>query len=331
MRSTPSRCFAAFLALCLCGGGVAPAAEETLSTVEQIDETHAEQANAFGEFFEKVDRIFGEEYVQDRDRKIQVRAGAKTTFNADGDSTDTALTFALRVPLPALQRRANLFFEIGEDISELGSASNPSFDQARRRLTVAASLLARRRAEWETGLKLNLFWDAGSFASIYPFVRFERLRAPLRYFVEQRLIYESENLWSSRTDFEIDRTVGSGMFLRHRTRADHVFGEPGVHLAHGAILRQTVFSKSGLSYELWLEYDTATDDPATFSDDTIAYAQLRWRGRVWRNWLEYEVNPAYTVVIDSERKPFYSVFVSLTVLWDSYLGGSEGHRMSTKP
>lgn len=336
-RIRPLWC-AALVALCggWCDGALAaappaPAAAEAPSLVEQIDAAHAREADQFGELFERVDRLFGEPYLEDRDRKIQVRAGGKTTLNADGDGSETALTFALRVPLPAMQRRANLFLEIGEDINELGDASRMNFAESRRRLSIAAALLARPREEVEIGLKLNLFWDAGSFAAIYPFVRFERLRAPLRYYLEQRVIYASEDLWSTRTDVEVDRTLGAGMFVRLRNRADHDFGDPGVHLAHGLILRQTIFSRSGLSYELWLEYNTAADDPATFSDDTIVYAQLRWRGRVWRNWLEYEINPAYTVVLDSDRRPFASLFVGLTVLWDSYLGGSEGHRMSTRP
>jgi hypothetical protein len=304
----------------------APAADDDRTNVEKIDEAHAAQADYFGELFEKIDRVFGEEYVEDRDRKIQVRAGAETTFNAEGTNTDSALRFGVRLPLPALERgRANLFLEIGEDVNDLGAASNPSFDQSRKRLAIAAALVARPREELETGLKLHVFWEDGSFASVYPFVRFERKRAPMRYFFEQRLIWESENFWRTRTDLDLDRTLGSGMFVRLRNRADHVFGDPGLQVAHGLILRQLVFANRGLSCELWLEYNSAGDDPTTFDDDTIAYAQLRWRGRVWRNWLEYELRPAYTIVLDSDRDPFYSFFVSLTVIWDSFLGGSGGH------
>ena len=87
------------------------------------------------------------------------------------------------------------------------------------------------------------------------------------------------------------------------------------------ILRQSVFARSGLSYEFWLEYETAGDETETLADDTIAYAQVRWRGRVWRDWLEYELRPVYTVPLENERHQFLSFFVSLTVIWDSYLGG----------
>jgi hypothetical protein len=300
------------------------AAPELLST-EKIDESHARQANYFGELFEKIDRVFGEPYVEDRDRKVQVRAGWEATVNHNGNSDVGALTLGVHLPLPALERRLNIFLEIGEDIRDLGAASIPAFDESRKRFSLAAAVLARAREEWETGLKLNVFWDEGSFASIYPFVRFERKRAPMRYFLEQRIIWESENFWRTRTDADVDRTLGAGMFVRLRNRADHIFGDPGLQVAHGLILRQLVFSRSGLSYELWLEYNTAPDDPASLEDDTIAYAQVRWRGRVWRSWLEYELRPAYTIVIDSDRDPFYSFFVSLTVIWDSYLGGAGVH------
>ena len=301
-------------------------AEDPRSNVEMIDDAHAAQANFFGEVGEWIDRIFGEQYVEDRDRKIQVRAGVKTTLNDEGHGTDTALTGALRLPLPALKRQwAHAYLEFGEDIRQLGAASNPSFDEAPKKHSIAAALVARPREELEAGLKLNVFWQDGSFASVYPFVRLERKRPPLRYFAEQRLIWETDNIWSSQTDLDIDRALGGGMFLRLRNSADYEFGTPGMQFAHGLLLRQLLFSSSGLSFELWLEYDSAGDDPETVEDDTIAYAQLRWRGRVWRRWLEYELRPAYTIVLDSERDAFYSFFASFTVVWDSFLGGSGGH------
>jgi len=147
----------------------------------------------------------------------------------------------------------------------------------------------------------------------------------MRYFLEQRIIYESENFWRTRTD------------VRYRPNARHR-GLPAV--AQPCRLRLLGPRSAGrprpdpaaephrerrLSWEVWLEYTTSGNDLTTIADDTIAYAQLRWRGRVWRDWLEYELRPAYTFVLDSDRDPFFSFFVSLTVLWDSYLGGSAGH------
>jgi len=106
MSRIVSAAAAVLVALCIgeCGGVLAASAPEPIavekpSTVEKIDEAHAEQEDYFGKLFERVDRLFGEQYVQDRDRKIQVRAGEKTTFNEDGKSTDTTMIFALRVPL----------------------------------------------------------------------------------------------------------------------------------------------------------------------------------------------------------------------------------------
>lgn len=331
-----ARTAAAVVALCCgrLGGALAaaePAAVEEPTIVERIDKSHAEQADYFGHLVGAVDRLFGEQYVQDRDRKIQVRAGGETTFNDDGASTDTALTFALRFPLPAMERRLNLFLEVGEDINELGAASKPDFDAARRRFAIGAALLARPRKELEAGLKATLFWEDDSFASVYPFLRFERTRAPMRYFFEQRVVWESDNSWRARTDVDIDRSLGAKMFLRLRNRADYVLEDPGAQIAHGLILRQFAFARSGLSYEFWLEYDSAGDEETTLDDDTLAYAQVRWRGRIWRNWLEYELRPAYTWVLGSDRDPFFSFFVSLTVLWDSFIGGSGGHTMETAP
>lgn len=325
------RCRSAAVCLALCvGSGVAaraqsppaPAEVEASLTIEGIDEAHEEQARFFGEFFQGVDRIFGEQYLEDRERKIQVRAGGETTFNDEGTSIDTAVRLGLRVPLPSLERRLNLYLEIGEDISKLGDASRPNFDEGDRRLSIGASLLGRYRDNVEAGFKVNLLTDDRSFLSAYPFVRYELLRKPLRYYFEQRLIWESDGSWRTRTDCDVDRTLNPNFFLRFRNRVDYVFGDHGAQAEHGLILRQSVFHRSGLSYELWLEYYTAGNDPETFDDDTIAYAQVRWRGRVWRDWLEYELRPVYTMPLERGRDHFFSFLVSLTVIWDSYLGGA---------
>jgi hypothetical protein len=288
----------------------------------KLDEAHADQARFFGEFFEKVDRVFGEQYVEDRERKAQVRAGLETTFNDDGTSTDTGLRIGLRVPLPAMKRRFNAFVDIGEDVSELGAVSSPKFSESEKAFSLAAGLIRRYRDNLEAGIKLRLFSNSGAFFSVYPFVRFEEQSASMRYFFEQQIIWESDNSWSTRTDFDVDRRFGSRLFLRLRNRVDYSFEEPGAAIAHGLIIRRSVFDASGLSLELWLEYNTAADDDlATMGDDTIVYAQLRLRGRIWRNWLQYELRPIYTIPTNTDRNPFFSFFVSLTVIWDSYLGG----------
>ena len=303
-----------------------PAVEWTLPRiedlkVERIDTAHEEQARFFGEFFEKVDRVFGEEYVQDRERKVEARAGVETTLNDEGTGTGTGLNLGLRVPLPAMKRRFNVFLDIGEDVNELGAASNPNFQDSEKKFSLALGVLRRYRDNLEAGIKLRLLRSSGAVFSIDPFVRFEERLDPMRYFFEQRVIWVSDNSWSTWSGLDVDRRIGSELFLRLRTRVDYSFEDSGAKVAHGLIVRRGVFEASGLSPELWLEYNTAKDDPTTFADDTIAYAQLRFRGRIWRNWLEYELRPAYTIPIDSDRSPFFSFLVGLTVIWGSYLGG----------
>ena len=119
----------------------------------------------------------------------------------------------------------------------------------------------------------------------------------------------------------MDRKVRSGLVLRLRNRLDFPFEAPGASVAHGLIVRRGFLDTSGLSLEFWLEYNTAGDNAANIGDDTIDYAQLRFRGRIWRQWIEYELRPIYTVPIDTDRNPFFGFFVSLAVVWDSYLGG----------
>jgi len=291
--------------------------------VARIDDAHADQERFFGKFFEKVDRIFGEQYVVDRERKVQIRVGLETTFNDDGTSIDTGVNLGLRVPLPAAERRFNSFINIGGDMNELGAVSNPNFSKSEKNYSVTARLLGRLRDNLEAGIALDFLRSFDAIFSVRPFVRFEQRSDSMRYYFEQQIIWDSDNSWDTRTDLDLDRTFGSKLFLRLRNRGEYSFADPGASVAHGLIVRRGVFETDGLSLELWLEYNTAKDDPTTIKDDTILYAQLRLRGRIWRNWLEYELRPIYTIPIDTDRTSFFGFFVSLTVVWDSYLGGGD--------
>ncbi len=337
---TLRRTVAGLLALSIGGGGslfaadrpdpVPPQAPPVLEgfvekidekAVEKIDDVHEDQEHFLGVLFEKVDRVFGEQYVEDRERKAQVRAGLETTFNDQGTSTDTKVKAALRVPLPALNRRLNGFLDIGEDVNALGAVSSPNFSESEKFFSIAAGIIRRFRDDLEAGIKLNLFRQSGEFFSAQPFARFEKKSGRMRYYLQEQIIWDSDNSWSTITDLDADRRFRSGMFVRLRNRLDYTFGEPGAMVAHGLIVRRGVFETSGLSFEAWLEYSTAKDDPKTLDDDTILYAQLRFRGRIFRNWLEYELRPIYTIPANMDRKAFFGFLVNLTVVWDSYLGG----------
>jgi hypothetical protein len=285
-----------------------------------------------GEIFERVDRVFGEAYVEDRERKVQVRAGLETTFNDDGTSIDTGVRLGLRVPLPALKRRFNGFLDIGEDVSQLGAVSSPNFADSEKIFSLGAGLIRRYRDNLEAGIKLRLLPGSGEVFSIDPFVRFEQQRGAERYFFEQRIGWASDNSWRSLTTFDADYRFESRIILRLSNRADYSFEDPGAKIAHGLIVRRGLMDASGLSLELWLEYTTAKkDDPDTMADDTTVYAQLRLRGRVWRNWLQYELRPIFTIPTNTDRNPFFAFFVGLTVIWDSYLGGEDPRAASPGP
>ena len=212
--------------------------------VAKIDDAHEDSARFIGLFFEKIDRVFGEQYVEDRDRKIQVRAGLETTFNDNGESTDTGVRIGLRVPLPAMKRWFNGYLDVGGDVNELGAVSNPNFSESEKFYTLTAGLIRRYRDDIETGIKLRLFRQSGAIFSVYPFVRFERQYDRMRYYFQQQVIWESDNSWSTLTDFDVDRKFGSAVFLRLRNRVEYSFEDPGASIAHGLIMRRSVFERT---------------------------------------------------------------------------------------
>lgn len=292
--------------------------------VEALDEGHAVQVRMLCDFVHRIDRIFGEAYVEDRERKVSLRVGAGGTLNEDGVGTDLSLSVAGRIPLPALERRINLFLDIGGSLEDSGASPGAVLEDPERSLSLGTTLLGRRRGDIEPGLKLKGVWNDGPDLEVIPLLRLERQHGAARTFFEQRVLWNPGDSWGLQSSLDHDVRISPAVVLRISNRLRHRFGDTGAALAHGLAMRRQFSPRAGLSLEAWLEHSTALEDPSDIDDDTIAYALLRWRSRFFRDWLEYEVRPEFSLPLVEGRNPFVSLFLSLTVVWDDYLGGAAG-------
>ncbi len=297
-------------------------APEPPGILETIDNRHAAAADMAASIVDWVDKIFGEPRIEDRERMVRVKGGVETTFHENGEGNETSVRLNARVPLPALERRTNLFFDIGGDVDQLGNVTSPTYSEAKDTYALAATLLRSVREAVDLGIRARVFWDAGPDLMISPFLRYDHRWDPWRFFVEQRFSYDTEDQWRADTDLDVDRLLAPTFLLRLHNSLRYQLNESGVNLAHGLLLRHPLFGLTGLSWEWWVEHG-----PGAASDKT--YGQCRMRGRIWRKWLEYELRPAYTFMLEDDRDTFFSVFVSRRAQHRRH--GSTGHGRSRNP
>jgi hypothetical protein len=282
---------AALLAAGLAVGGCA--AQQQL--VREADERQDNISRGIAGVVDRVDRAFGEPRIEDRDRIVRAKIGGSLEVRQNNADSWT-IPISLRLPLPALERRSNIFlqFESTADASGDFEEVKSSFDEGK---AVSATILTRRSPRLETGARLELFWDDGPQTGVRPFLRVEQRLDPIRLSYEQQVYYLTDVQTGARGIFEADRLLEEQSFVRFTTSMDGNHGTPGVSLEHSlGYLRPLPFVKAAFAAEVGVKYNTFDGDPETHdsgseNDPDEGYARLRATGRVLRPWIEYEVIP----------------------------------------
>jgi hypothetical protein len=58
-------------------------------------------------------------------------------------------------------------------------------------------------------------------------------------------------------------------------------------------------------------------------DDDQAYLRLRMIGKVWRNWIEWELMPGYYYRWENEDTSVWGIDARLSIMYESFLSGKE--------
>jgi hypothetical protein len=248
------------------------------------------------EVVDGVDRAFGEARVDDRERIVRARIGGSLELRENNDASPT-VPVSLRVPLPALERRSNIFlqFESTADASEDLEQARTSFDEGK---SFSATILTRRTPRLETGARLELYWKDGPQTGLRPFLRLERDLDPIRLFFEQQLYYRTDDRGGAKGIFGVDRIFGDSSFVRFTTSVDGNHGTSGTSFEHVLGYRRRLpFPNGALAAEIGTSYNTyhgdpESHDPGSENDPDEAYTRLHLIGRVIRPWVEFELIPA---------------------------------------
>jgi hypothetical protein len=284
-----------------------------VSTEESLDQGQLFLSRTIADTVDRVDKILGDPRVEDRQRKVRVATGVQCSLT-EGKSPAFQATFGGRFPLPALERMAHLFLDLGGDVQS--TAANPVALQGGQPSTNYQALLEYLSlSKWPVayGFKLQTFWQGGPQTNIGPFFRWEGHLDSIRLYASQEFFYRSDRAFGETTGFAADRLLTETMHLRFQNSAGaETVGSSGVDLQHAGVLLRSFGEYGALSQEIGVRYTTGPETNGQY------YARVKWVDRVWRPWLEYQVNPG--VALDwGSRDPEFAASLGLRVIFEDFL------------
>jgi hypothetical protein len=315
-------------------GDVGRAVGETAGDVgrvvgESADEQHRWISLQLGDIVDRVDKMFGEPRVEDRLRIVQARLGGKAGF-ATGETADFGVSLRFRFPLPALQRRANLFLEYSSDtiVDNLGGVNtiqNSSAATRETEATLAAGIVKRLTDTFDFVGKVAYHGlrDYGPEASI----RYERRWAPWMFYAEQEAYWRTARHWGGKTGVSLTYEVDPVSFIRILSEAKYYQDQRGTDLTTGASYRRPFFFGSVVSVDVGVQYNGYDGDPKEENvtdleeDGDQIVGRVRMVGRVWRDWIEWEVTPGYSYLWQHQDPGVVRLDLKLTIFYEKRLSG----------
>lgn len=290
-----------------------------------LDDSHRIISRGLADVVDAADRAFGEPRVEDRERIVQLRFGPVVRVR-EGDGADLSFPVRLRVPLPALERRANIFLQFDSFTEQYGSFGDFASELGDNK-SFTATILSKIADNTHAGSRIDLYWNKGPNAGVRPFLRYETRPDHLRFLVEQQFYARTDDLLGGLTVLHLDRIFSDTSFLRFLAEAGYNMQTSGVDLEPALLFRRPFFWwDAALSVDLGLRYNPYRGDPETGDrdperDPDEVYAQLRVIGKIILPWIEYEIKPGYYYLWRHEEKGTFAVTCSLRFIYEDFLRG----------
>lgn len=230
--------------------------------------------------------------------------------------------FDLRLRLPRLSSRLNLFISAAEDKEFIADSdpisSRPAHSDADNR-EMAAGL----RYFLSESRNYNISFDSGaSWDYLFAGLRYRHLQefSQWRGRFTNQLRYYTDDGVKNVTSYDIERELGDKLLFRATTSVNLYENEDGIPHAQHFRVYQVLSPLRALSYEIGLYADTEPSYKMTDSQLVV-----RLRQRFFRDWLMFEVSPRLTFPEDENRQANPGVVVKLEATF-GYQAGEEGYR-----
>jgi hypothetical protein len=238
------------------------------------------------------------------------------------DAFEIKPRFDLRLRLPQLSSRLNLFISAAEDKDFIADSdpisSRPAHSDADKRETTAGLryFLAESR-------NYNISFDSGaSWDYLFAGLRYRHLQefSIWRGRFTNQLRYYTDDGVKNITSYDLERELGSKLLFRATTSVNLYEDEDGIPHAQHFRLYQVLSPLQALSYEIGLYGDTQPSYKMTDSQ-----AIMRYRQRFFRDWLMLEISPRLTFPEEDNRQANPGIVAKLEATF-GYQAGEGGYR-----
>ncbi len=247
-----------------------------------VDSSHAYATGRAQALTLWMDEYFGDEELILEEAESQLRLEFIDTWDSE-DNNEFKARLRGKVQLPRISRRLNLLFS-GEE-SELDTASD-------REETDEVALQYEVREGSRSRFDLTMGFSSGHFRPGLKYRNQGSFSDLLSYRLIERIQYEDGENFFSRTQFDLNRSIGENSAVRWGSRV--LYGEKteGVEWTSGLSLRQRyrVDHPRPIATSFFVSASGVTR-PESFSKNYRA--GVVWRRQVFRDFLFLELEPSY--------------------------------------
>jgi len=291
-----------------------PTAKENSQPVfNWLIEKRDDWSHGFGNMVSSIDGFFAgkDTEAQTNDSYLRLRFGVRW-IEGDGLSDDSDLK--LRIDLPTTKNRWKLFIENQLDELETLRSSNREdvIDPETEDDGFYGGISRERTTEnWqfrpELGVKLS--------APLDPFMRF-RAKRPFELpglwsgRFQQSIYYFHQDGFGTKGELLFERPWGEQDFWQIKSEGKWEDETNNMGLAQVFTLQQSLTENAAVNYELGILGNTK---PST--QTSSYYINMRYRQRLYEDWLFFDVVPGVTWPRTTDFEPVYSITSRIEILF----------------
>lgn len=283
-----------------------------------IDDVHEVASETLFEAAEWFDSFFDDTRYDTELNKSRAKLKLSTKITDEGD-IDISPRFQWRIHLPKISKKTNLIlFGSEDDDDDFGSGSldSPS-DEDRSRDDFGAAI----QQFFKIGEKYNISGTFGvSSNSIYTGLRYRYYHdlGPWQSRLVERLRYYNDDGWENTLSIDMERQISMKWLFRSTASFSWYENEDGLPYDLSFNFYRFISERRSYALEWYNSFETRPDHE--LADIQL---QFRYRQRLHRRWLLYEVKPRVNFREENDRDPEFSIYFIL----EAKFGHEEGKRI----
>ena len=295
----------------------------------QIDRAQEAMSQSVNDAAKWFDAFFGDERFVAEEAYSRIRL-TPSVFFEEGEATDYKFRVNAKIRVPRMSKRLRLVIgDTSEDEeSVLTSETFPSARQTENDSTaVGLQYFVKTKNKLNTSVTAGVKIGSGHVVDFFVGPRV-RKTWPLDVWqirFTERVRWYTDIGWESRTRFDFERLFRDDLFFRATTDLrwrKQDYNDEGFRFEAGPTLTQRLRRKAAIDYQ-W--NNVFLTKPNTRLDETVL--RLRYRQRIWRKWLFYEVNPQVAFRNDDDFRNTPGIEFRL----EASFGGLEDLRKNRRP